>query len=53
MVQLLCSLGADIAHSDACNSTVLHTAVTVECSVSLLRFLLQQRGMKVNQMDKW
>jgi uncharacterized protein len=51
VVELLCELGADVSHTDAYGNTPLLTAADVGCSAALLRFLLQQRGVSINQTN--
>jgi uncharacterized protein len=52
VVKLLCTLGADVTHTDACGNTALMVAANAGCSVTLLQFLLQQRGVSVNQTEE-
>jgi ankyrin repeat protein len=51
VVELLCTLGADVTHTDAYGNTALLTAADVGCSAALLQFLLQQRGVNINQTN--
>jgi Ankyrin repeats (3 copies) len=45
---LLCTLGADINHTDSHGFTALAAAANEGCDDSLLRFLLQQRGVNIS-----
>jgi uncharacterized protein len=51
VVKLLCTLGADVNHSDAAGNTPLMEAVAETQDICMLQFLLQEDGIKVNQRD--
>jgi uncharacterized protein len=51
VVELLCALGADVNHSSVTGSMPLMTAATSKGRTSILRFLLQQNGIKVNHRN--
>jgi ankyrin repeat protein len=51
VVELLCSLGADVSHSSVKGNTPL-MAVARRHDDSILRLLLQQHGIKVNQRNR-
>jgi ankyrin repeat protein len=51
VAKLLCTLGADINHTDSHGFTALAAAANEGCDVSLLCFLLQQRGVNINGTD--
>jgi ankyrin repeat protein len=51
VAELLCTLGADVSHADSHGFAALAAAANEGCSVSLLRILLQQRGVNINGTD--
>jgi uncharacterized protein len=52
VVKLLCTLGADVNHSSLTGSTPLMVAAAKEgFETTILHFLLQQHGVKVNHRD--
>jgi uncharacterized protein len=51
-VKLLCTLGADVNHSDVAGNTPLMVAAAEGQNTAVLRLLLQQDGIKVNLRNK-